>query len=90
MIERRTASRDKIIGDILWSYSESGRDIYEGGIIDESDSGLSMFTHTPIKEGHILKIYARGIWTDERYAKVVWCREVAPNVYRSGLMFVNH
>lgn len=86
--ERRTESREKIIGDVLWSYSEAGRDVFEGGIIDESKSGLSMFTHKPVREGHVLKIYAKGIWTDERYATVVWCKEVAPDVYRSGLLLM--
>ncbi len=85
--ERRRESRDKIIGDVLWSYSEDGRDIFEGGIIDESKSGLSMFTHKRVEEGRLLKIYARGVWTDERFATVVWCRQVAPDVYRSGLHF---
>ncbi len=87
-VERRKESRHEIIGDVLWSYSEAGRDIFEGGIIDQSKSGLSMFTHTPVEEGRVLKIYARGVWTDERYAKVVWCKKVSPDVYRSGLELI--
>jgi hypothetical protein len=84
--DRREEARKEIIGEILWGYASDDNHVVQRGVItDESRSGLSIFTLSRIKAGTILKIYLRrreGV----RLATAVWCREVLPDIYRSGLL----
>jgi hypothetical protein len=87
----RRRDRDQIIGDILWSYATNPpAPQYDGTLIDVSKFGLGMFSEKPVREASILRIYSKGLWTGAKYATVMWCEEVAPNVYRSGLLFNQH
>ncbi len=59
--DQRKEVRKQLLGDILWSYA-SGRDeiSYDGAIVDESESGLSILTREPVKLGSTLGIRCKG------------------------------
>jgi phage terminase large subunit-like protein len=84
---RRREEREQFIGDIVWSYASAKdeENFFEGAFVDESNSGLSILTLKPIKEGRMLKVYCKGRWVGPRHAIVKWCREIEPAIYRSGL-----
>jgi len=85
--EKRSDIRERIIGDVLWAYAhENKEEVFEGGILDESKNGLSIFTDTPLLEGQVLKIFAKELWTGAKITTVKWCLEVARDTYRSGLL----
>ncbi len=84
--DQRREVRQQIIGDILWSHaSDQDEKSFEGAIIDESRSGLSILTLKPIKAGSALRIDCRGR-AGVRYATVIWCKEVLTGIYKSGLL----
>lgn len=86
--ELRREERKKIVGDILWSYATNPvMPQYEGTLIDLNKLGLGIFTEIAIREASILRIYAKGLWEDERYATVMWCEEIEAGVYKAGLLF---
>ncbi len=82
--DQRAETREQIVGDLLWSRPPS-TDKNQGLLIEESRSGMSIMTYTPVEVGSILRIECKGSWLVSRYATVQWCREVAPNNYRCGL-----
>jgi hypothetical protein len=83
---RRRGLRKQIVGDIFWSYaSDKDENKFKGLIIDESESGLSILSLTPIKTGSTLKICCDGR-PDMRLATVIWCKEIVPDIYQSGLL----
>lgn len=86
--DKRREVREQLVGDILWSYSLATNDnaFLEGSFVDETKSGMSILTLEPVRKGCLLKLYCKGRWTGARHATVMWCREVEPEVYRSGLM----
>jgi len=78
----------KASGDILWSYATDPLvPQYEGTLIDLNRFGIGMFSQKPVREASILRIYAKGLWKGVKYATLMWCEEVAPNTYKSGLLF---
>ena len=85
--EKRSEERELIIGDVLWAYAhDKDEGVFEGGILDESKTGLSIFTDKPLREGQVLKVFAKELWTGAKFTTVKWCLEVARDTYRSGLM----
>ncbi len=83
---QRQQVRKECLGDTLWSYaSDRDENSFEGAIIDESESGLSILTVLPIKAGSTIRICCKG-WPGVRYAAVIWCKEVAADIYQSGLL----
>jgi hypothetical protein len=85
--EKRSDARELIIGDVLWAYAHDGDEaVFEGGIVDESKTGLSIFTDKPLREGEVLRIFAKELWTGAKLSTVKWCLEVARDTYRSGLL----
>ncbi len=82
--DQRGEIRELIVGDLLWSCPPSA-DKYQGLLIEESRSGMSIMTYTSVEVGSVLRIEYKGSWMVSRYATVQWCREVAPNNYRCGL-----
>jgi hypothetical protein len=85
--KKRSEERELIIGDILWAYAhDKAGDLFEGGILDESRTGLSIFTDKPLQKGQVLKVFAKELWTGAKLSTVRWCVEVARDTYRSGLM----
>ena len=87
--EKRSDKRELIIGDVLWAYAHDKKEeVFEGGILDESKTGLSIFTDKPLREGEVLKIFAKELWTGAKFSTVKWCLEVARDTYRSGLLIV--
>ena len=87
--DQRGEIREQIIGDLLWSYPPSA-DKNQGLLIEESKSGMSIMTYIPVKVGNTLRIESKGSWMVSRYATVQWCREVAPNNYRCGLLVTTY
>jgi hypothetical protein len=86
--EHRRKDRGQLIGDVLWSYATNpAMPQFEGTLIDMSKTGLGMFSEKPVKEASILRINAKGLWQGAKYATVMWCEEVEPSLYRSGLLF---
>jgi hypothetical protein len=84
--KKRSEEREPIIGDILWAYAhDKDEDVFEGGILNESKTGLSIFTDRPLLEGQVLKVFAKELWTGAKFTTVRWCLEVARDTYRSGL-----
>jgi hypothetical protein len=86
--DQRREVRDQLIGDISWSYSPDTNEnaFLEGSFVDETKSGMSILTLEPLKKGCLLKLYCKGRWIGARHATVMWCREVEPETYRSGLI----
>ncbi len=85
--EKRTEVREQIIGEISWSYSSgSSTPDHKGGIVDFSASGLGILTSTPLRAGDQLNICCTGLWDSAKHATVRWCKKMAPNTYRSGLL----
>lgn len=89
-IHDRHDVREKALGAILWSYMEEpGSPCSQGGLEDLSTSGIGLRTHTPLKQGDLLRVNLGIPGTSERVARVQWVRKVAPAVYRSGLRFTS-
>jgi hypothetical protein len=85
--KKRSEPREMVIGDILWAYAhDDSEDVFEGGILDESKTGLSIFTDKPFRKGQVLKVFAKELWAGAKLTTVRWCLEVARDTYRSGLM----
>ena len=71
--DKRSDARELIIGDVLWAYAyDKDEDVFEGGILDESKTGLSIFTDKPLLEGQVLKIFAKELWTGAKFTTVKW------------------
>jgi hypothetical protein len=87
--EQRRETREQLIGDVCWAYA-SVSDEHKGILIEESKSGMSIMTYSPVKEGSILRIDCKGSIAGTRYVTVKWCKEVAPNNYRCGLSVIKH
>jgi hypothetical protein len=82
--DQRREARERVIGDILWSYvTDKDDNRFKGAIIDESKSGLCMLTLAPIKVGSMLRIHGEGRIAS-RNATVVWCKKVSVDIYKSG------
>ena len=87
--DKRSEARELIIGDVLWTYAyDKDEGVFEGGIVDESKCGLSIFTDKPLREGQVLKVFAKELWPGAKFTMVKWCLEVARDTYRSGLLLV--
>jgi hypothetical protein len=86
--EQRRIDRKEVTGDILWSYATNPLvPQYEGTLVDVNKFGLGMLSQKPVREASILRIYAKDLWKGAKYATVMWCEEIAPNTYKSGLLF---
>jgi len=87
--DKRSDAREPIIGDVLWAYAyDKDESVFEGGIVDESKSGLCIFTDQPLRKGQVLKVFAKELWPGAKFTTVKWCLEVARDTYRSGLLLV--
>ncbi len=83
----RRKGRSQIIGDVLWSYASNPvTPQFDGTLVDVSEFGLGMLSSKPVKEACVLRLCSKGLWKGTRYATVMWCEEVEPNIYRSGLL----
>jgi len=88
--KQRRKVRSQIIGEVLWSYASNPvTPQFDGTLVDVSKFGLGMLSAKPVKDASILRLFSKGLWKGARYATVMWCEEVEPNVYRSGLLFNN-
>ena len=86
--ERRRKERKKILGDTTWSYATNPAvPHFDGTLFDMSQSGVGMFSEKCLRESSVIRIFAKGLWKGPRYATVMWCEEVGPNLYRAGLQF---
>ena len=86
--ERRRIDRKEVTGDILWSYVTNPLvPQYDGKLLDVNKFGLGMLSEKPVREASILRIYIKDLWKGAKYATVMWCEEIAPNTYKSGLLF---
>jgi hypothetical protein len=84
--DQRKEVRERVTGDILWSYAADDENHFKGTIIDESESGLCLLTLAPLRVGSILRITGDGRKT-ARGATVIWCKKGAADVYKAGLLF---
>jgi hypothetical protein len=86
--EQRKEFREQLIGDLLWTYNSDANDntFFVGTFADDSKSGMSIVTLTPIEEGRLLKLYCEGRWMGARHAAVKWCKKIEPDIYKSGLI----
>ena len=83
--DQRREVREKVIGDILWSYvADKDKNRFKGAIMNKSQSGLCILTLAPIKVGSILRIHVEGRGA-EIYANVLWCEKGSADIYKSGL-----
>ncbi len=83
--DQRKEVREQVIGDVIWSYAADQEENYfKGTVINESESGLSILTLSPIKVGSVLRIFGEGR-TALRDATVIWCKKGSANIYKSGL-----
>ena len=86
--KQKRRDRSQIIGDVLWSYASNPvTPQFDATVVDVSRLGLGMLSSKPVKEASILRLCSKGLWKGARFATVMWCEEVEPNVYRSGLLF---
>jgi hypothetical protein len=84
--KQRDETREQLLGDVFWSYATDTKEKhFEGVIIDESRSGMSILTYESVEPGSVLKIFCRGHWKGSRQVTVKWCRQVDEHVYRCGL-----
>ncbi|MDO9289570.1 MAG: hypothetical protein Q7T83_12380 [Thermodesulfovibrionales bacterium] len=84
----RREFREQILGHVSCSYaSETNEPNFDGIIIDVSNAGLGIFTHKPVTEGAGLKIHGEGLWENSKHATVKWCRKIASDIYRAGIVF---
>jgi hypothetical protein len=83
--DQRREVRERVTGDILWSYVADDGNHFKGAIIDESESGLCLLTLSPLRAGSRLRISGDGRKT-ERGATVIWCRKDSADIYKSGLL----
>ncbi len=84
--DQRKEVRERVIGDVLWSYlADENENCLKGTIINESESGLSLLTLSPIKVGSVLRISAEDR-AAVRDAIVIWCEKGSANIYKSGLL----
>jgi hypothetical protein len=83
---QRNETREQLLGDVFWSYaSDTKEKNFEGVIMDESRSGMSILTYEPVEPGSLLKISCKNHWKGSRHFTVKWCRHVDEHVYRCGL-----
>jgi len=86
--DRRRIDRKEVPRDILWSYATDPLvPQYEGTLVDVNKFGLGMLSQKPVREASILRIYAKDLWKGTKYATVMRCEKIAPNTYKSGLLF---
>jgi hypothetical protein len=83
---QRNETREPLLGDVSWSRaSDAKEERFEGVIMDESRSGMSILTYEPVEPGSFLKIFCKNHWKGSRHVTVQWCRQVDEHVYRCGL-----
>jgi hypothetical protein len=86
--DRRKEVRERVTGDILWSYvTDNYENRFKGTIIEESESGLCLLTLAPLRVGSMLRISGDGR-KEARDATVIWCKKGSAAVYKSGLLLV--
>ncbi len=88
-IDQRRELRERIIGDISWSYASDPNE-YNGLLVEKSKSGMSIMTYDPIKAGSILRVDFKGSLMGTQYVTVTWCCEISQNNYRCGLSVIKH
>ncbi|NJD57642.1 MAG: hypothetical protein FIA94_14730 [Nitrospirae bacterium] len=86
--DQRREAREPFIGNIYWKCaSESGVNAFsEGIVVNESECGMGILTHTPIKQGCTLELYGEKRWTGSRQGTVRWCTQMETSIYSSGLV----
>lgn len=86
--DQRQEAREPFIGNIYWKCtSESGVDAFsEGIVVNESERGMGLLTHTPVRQGCTLELYGEKRWTGSRLGTVRWCTQVETSVYSSGIV----
>ncbi len=84
---RRTEKRDRLNASVYYSplpeRNVNGR--LWGITVDVSNSGLSIFTDRFVREGFTYKVQSKDLWDDCRTYRLIWCKEVRADLYRSGL-----
>jgi len=86
--QRRREERTPFTCDVLWSYaSNPPLPQYEGTLVDISKLGMGMLTQMNVKVARTIRIHARDLWQSPKYAIVMWCEEISPNIFKSGLLF---
>jgi hypothetical protein len=83
--DQRKEVRERVTGDVLWSYVSDNENRFKGTMIDESESGLCLLTLAPLRVGSRLRISCAGRKT-ARGATVIWCRKGSADIYKSGLL----
>lgn len=86
--EQRRVPRVEKEGNILWSYASNP--VFpeqEGELIDMNQLGLGFISHMPIREGSVVRVKAKGLWQDYRYATVMRCNKVDDESCVSGIIF---
>jgi hypothetical protein len=82
--DQRREVRERVTGDILWSYAADDENHFKGTIIDESESGVCLLTLAPLRVGSILRISGDGR-KGAKDATVIWCKKGSADIYKAGL-----
>jgi hypothetical protein len=56
-----------------------------GTVRDFSDSGICLFTNTPLQKGENITVICKDIWSTEKSGIVLWCNTLDLRLFRVGV-----
>jgi len=56
---------------------------------DISRAGLGLLSDSPLREGQLVKIYLRHVFTEPILAEVRWCRPDMDTLYKIGMRYLD-
>ncbi len=57
----------------------------QGTVRDFSDSGVCLFTNSPLHRGESVTIFCKDIWSEGKSGTVLWCNAVDLRLFRVGI-----
>ena len=85
--ERRIEERVPLTASFFYSPAfEAYKDVRFWGItLNTSPSGLCAYISHPLEDGFCIKVQSKSLWDKPHDARVVWCREMGPSLFKVGL-----
>jgi hypothetical protein len=86
-VEKRIAKRNLIAVPVICTCADIYR-VFNGTSFDISNTGMSFFIDTPLREGLNVQINSKHFWDQPRDAMIRWCNAKSYNCYKVGVSFL--
>jgi hypothetical protein len=84
--EKRCQKRKNVNLPVTYAFSDENSVARCGETFDLSDSGISFYTDSPLKEGLDIRVKL-PIWDSPKACTIKWRSKKGRNIYKMGLCF---